>query len=47
MELFFQGIGGVLIGVVLVLILRRQGADSAVLLGIVVCCMCWRLQPDT
>ncbi len=39
MSLFFQTIGIVLIAVVLAQVLRRQGKDTAALLGIAVCCM--------
>lgn len=39
MNTFFQAAGAVMIAVILILTLGKQGKDMAVLLSIVVCCM--------
>lgn len=39
MERFYQAVAGVLIAVIFILVLRKQGSDIAILLSVLVCCM--------
>ena len=39
MEIFFQAAAAVLVTVILVLVLRKQGSEMSVLLSLLVCCM--------
>ena len=39
MTIYFRTIAGVLVAVILMLVLSKQGKDMSVLLGIAVCCM--------
>lgn len=40
MELYFKGVAGVLLAVVLILTLGKQERDLAMVLSMAVCCMC-------
>ena len=39
MERFYQAAAGVLVAVILILTLRKQGSETALLLSVLVCCM--------
>ena len=39
MERFFQAAAGVLVTVILILVLRKQGSEISLLLSVLVCCM--------
>ena len=39
MERFYQATAGVLVTVILILTLRKQGSDMSILLSVLVCCM--------
>ena len=39
MERFYQATAGILVAVILILTLRKQGSDMSILLSVLVCCM--------
>lgn len=39
MDQFYQAVAGVLVAVIFILVLRKQGSDISILLSVLVCCM--------